>query len=642
MIIDWLAQTPVLLVALLVFFAPGLLALIGVGLRGLALLAVAPLFSVATTALIAVVFGAVGIDWSPLSWGIGSLLLVGITWVLGRVLGPRLAQPPMSGHRWLLPTALTIGILLGAWRLVAYISDPAGISQTNDAVFHMNAVRFILETADASSLHVNAVISGHSFYPSAWHGAVSLIVMMTGATISVAANISTVVIGALIWPLGIAWLTRTVTGSGTVAIYAAVLSSALQTFPLLMFQWGVLFPNALSTALVPAAVAVVVSLPSWSTGSTPWRGCVRSVLFVLVAAGALMLSQPSTLLPWAAISIAWLTFWLVGRLATFDRVRTIILIAVSWVVLACAWLYLSNGTSGSHWPPTRGKFESFRDVLFNGQVLIPSAYGVSVLMIIGVIVAFRRSTLRWFAVAWVGISGLYLLVAGIHAPFVRDGILGAWYADPYRIAALAPIVVIPLAAIGVDAIVRVLSRRMRFSAEGGTATGITLSVLTVFMVALVLLRPVAMPAFLDGSYDRESRYVAADDAFLDPDERTLLESLDELVEPDARVIGNPSTGTGFGYFLSGIDVYPRTWAPPTTEPWNVLAQNLRDAATEPAVCDALAVYGDPEYVLDFGIGENIPGRYKLPGMTDFEAQDGFELVAEEGDVSLWRITACAQ
>jgi len=29
-------------------------------------------------------------------------------------------------------------------------------------------------------------------------------------------------------------------------------------------------------------------------------------------------------------------------------------------------------------------------------------------------------------------------------------------------------------------------------------------------------------------------------------------------------------------------------------------------------------------------------------MTDFAGQDGFELVAQEGGVSLWRITACAQ
>ncbi|MES2867543.1 MAG: DUF6541 family protein, partial [Actinomycetota bacterium] len=122
----------------------------------------------------------------------------------------------------------------------------------------------------------------------------------------------------------------------------------------------------------------------------------------------------------------------------------------------------------------------------------------------------------------------------------------------------------------------------------------------------------------------------------------LLEALDELVEPGARVLGNPSTGTGFGYFLSGVDVFPRTWSPPTSQSWTVLGEYLRDAAADPEVCEALTAYGQPEYVLDFGLGEEGPGRYELPGMTDFSGQDGFELVAEDGDVSLWRITACDQ
>src|SRR5690606_15525393 len=97
----------------------------------------------------------------------------------------------------------------------------------------------------------------------------------------------------------------------------------------------------------------------------------------------------------------------------------------------------------------------------------------------------------------------------------------------------------------------------------------------------------------------------------------------------------------FGYMLSGIDVYPRTWATPRTEAWKVLSADLRDAASDPAACEALAVYGDPRYVLDFGIGDDTPGRHFAPGMTRFEGQDGFEWVAGDGEVSLWRITACA-
>src|SRR5690606_12130216 len=121
------------------------------------------------------------------------------------------------------------------------------------------------------------------------------------------------------------------------------------------------------------------------------------------------------------------------------------------------------------WPPFRGKLEVFLDVLLNGQVLIPFAFGTSVLMLVGLVVAVRTVRLRWFAVSWAGISALYVLVAAIGAPLIRVGVLGAWYADPYRIAALAPIVVIPLAAIGADVVLRAVAARLERPAESASA-----------------------------------------------------------------------------------------------------------------------------------------------------------------------------
>ncbi len=538
------------------------------------------------------------------------------------------------------------GILLGIWRLAVYITDPSGISQTNDAVFHMNAVRFILETSNASSLHVNGVISGDSFYPASWHALTSLVVLATGATIPIAANMLTLVIGALIWPLGITWLTRTVTGSDAVAGYAAILSSALHAFPLLMFQWGVLFPNALSTALIPAAAALILSQAGRHDDERAVRATVRAAVLGLVVIAALALSQPAALLPWAAILSVRASDALLRRPPRGSRAKAVASIAGVWIGLGVVWVIVSRGTSGSHWPAFRGKLEVFVDILLNGQLRLPFAFVVSVLMLIGLVVAWRDRRLRWFTIVWLGISALYALVAAIGTPMVRENLLGAWYADPYRIAALAPIAVIPLAALGFagafESIMRAVRRKRGVDISDRRAMLVSAAIITVLMILLAAVRPVAMPAFLEGTFDRESRYIAVEDSYLSPDERVLLEELADLVDEDERVLGNPSTGTGFGYMLSGIDVYPRTWSKPRAEVWSVLANHLRDAGTDPEVCEALDAYADPGYVLDFGPGEQAPGRYLMPGMTDFVGQPGFELVAEVGDASLWRITACAR
>lgn len=649
MILDWLSLIPVLLTALAVVLVPGALAMWAAGMRGLAVLAAAPLFSVATTGITALALGLLGVPWSGWTWAAGTVALVVLAFVAGRLLGGRLTSAGTTAPRWILPVSLGIGALIGIWVLASYITDPAGISQTNDAVFHMNAVQFILDTSDASSLHVNGVIGGTSFYPAAWHAIVSLIVSTTGTTIPIAANMLTLVIGGAIWPLGIAWLTRVATGSALTAALAAILSGALHTFPLLMFQWGVLFPNALSTAMLPAAVALMISLPAWRSDDGRWRVITRAVLLGLVAFSALLLAQPATTLPWLALVLVRLTAGLaVGASNRSRRGRWAIIVA-AWAGLAVFWVVLSRGTSGSHWPPFRGKLEVFLDVLFNGQLRLPFAFVVSALMLWGLVAAWRSPVLRWIVFGWVGISALYVLVAAIGAPLIRVNVLGAWYADPYRIAALAPVMAVPLAAVGLHSIIRIASAGIRRSGrtkestdEGGAFALIALAAAALVVVVVVVVRPVAMPAVIEGTFDRESRYVAVADSYLSPDERALLESLDDLVEPGERVLSNPSTGAGFGYMLSGVDVFPRTWSAPRTAAWSVIAAGLRDAATDPAVCDALHEYGDPEYVLDFGPGEDTPGRYEMPGMTDFDGEPGFVQVAGEGDVSLWRITACAR
>lgn len=638
---DWFAAAPALVAAVAIAVLPGALALRAFGLKGLALLAAAPLVSVVVIALSGIALSAAGIGWSPLSAGAVLGIAVALAWVLRIPLRPTQPAVPTPAPRWLLPVALTAGGVIGAMRLTGYIGEPAGISQTNDAVFHMNAVRYIIEVSDASALSVSGVAGGGGFYPAAWHAIVSLVVMLTGADIAVAANAVTVAIGAVIWPLGIAWLARAVSGSQVVAAFAAVLSAALQTFPLLMFQWGVLFPNALSTALIPAAVAIVISLPLWNVPDGSWRNLGRAVLFVGVAVGALLFSQPAGLLPWAAISLVWMTAWLLTEKNGRSLSVRISAIVISWLALGAVWLVFSQSTSGSHWPPFRGKFEATVDVLTNGQMRVPISIVVSALMLIGVVVALTRRGLRWFAICWAGVSGLYVVLASVGSPVVRDVIFGAWYADPNRIAALAPIVVIPLAAIGFDFVVQRVTRlRQTDRPKGMLEIALPLAILVVFMVIAGIVRPAPMLDFPNDRFFWQSRYELDQTTYLDTNERQLLESLPDHVDPDDRVLGNPGTGTGFGYMLSGLDVYPRTWSPPTSAAWDVLAQRLRDVASDPEVCNALEVHDEPEYVLDFGIGSTEPGRYLMPGMTGFENRDGFELVAQKGDASLWRITAC--
>jgi hypothetical protein len=640
----WFQTVSVALIGALIVFLPGTLPLLVVGVRGLALFALAPVVGASLLAGSAVLLGWVGLPWAPLPFGGVILVATLLAWLLRRALGPLRPGDEPPQRRWFMPTALLLGILLGAWSIIAYIGDPEGISQTNDAVFHFNALRFILDTGSASSLHVSAFTGASGFYPAAWHGLVSMLIVVTGADLAVAVNAITLVIGAVIWPLGIAWLARVATGSATVAAYAAVLSGSLQAFPLLMFQWGVLYPNALSISLLPAAIAFVLQVPTWRARARPVRSLVLVGVLTALVFAALLLSQPSSALAWGLVCSVWLTFGFLRRHKTGSVALRVGLAASAWLALGVLWWFFAQSTSGSHWPSFRGRLAALLDVIVNSQMAISAAVGVSVLMLVGLVTAFRRRDLWWIGIAWLAVSALYVASAALDSPLVRTWLLGPWYADPHRLASLAPLLVIPLAAMGTDALVtlgeRAFTRTRRSSWTKGDVVG--LAGVVVFTLIVLIVRPTGVPAFAGERAHPESRYLTTDDSYLSTDERELLESLPLHVGEGERIIANPSTGAGFGYALSGVDVYPRSWAPPTSEAWGTVANRLRDAATDPAVCAALEELGSPAYVLDFGPGEATPGRYLFPAMTDFAGQAGFELVASEQDSSLWRITACEE
>ncbi|MGX1701260.1 DUF6541 family protein [Microbacterium sp. NPDC055357] len=644
MIADWAVQTPAVLLAIAVLFVPGLALVAALRLRGLALFALAPAASTVLLSVLAILFGFAGIAWTPATIALGVLVTLVVVWAAAILLGPR-RRVARSGSRTLLWAGLAAGIVFGAVRIGLYIQDPVAISQSNDAVFHLSAIRWILETGTASSFDLTGVVGARGFYPGAWHAVTSTVALLSGATIPIAVNVVTLITATLVWPLGITWLVRQATGSQSTAAVAAVLSPALLTFPMLMTQWGVLYPNLLSVALLPAAVAVVVAAPGWIAGRGPvaagGRGAALTIAALLGTLGAVAISQPATLLAWIILALAFATAWgMAHALRARGRQRVLFWTALAgiWVLAAFVWFMLTRSTTGSHWPPFRGKLAAVVDVVFNGQVMLPFAFAVSLFAIAGLVVAVRRPRLRWLAASWLVFAGLYIVVASIGQPWLRQWLLGAWYADPYRIASLAPVVVIPLAAIGIVSVVTwILDRLRRPQIAGGVSAGIAA---VIVLVGLVTAPVVLMPKVIENEWDDESRYEIGSDTWLSSDERALLERLPEHVPAGSRVIGNPSTGTGFGYVMSGVDVYPRTWSHPRNTTWTTIQNELRDAGTDPAVCDALEVLGDPEFVLDFGVGEATPGRFILPGMTDFAGQPGFELVDQQGDASLWRLTAC--
>ncbi|MFD5225002.1 DUF6541 family protein [Microbacterium sp. NPDC058342] len=629
----WLSLLPV--VACLIVLLPGAAVGAALRLRGVLLWGFAPAAGVAAVALSATVLGLAGIEWAWWSALGGVLVLAAIAYALGRLLGPTQweRRPSRPWRNWTFVGAIALGALLGPARMASLIGDPRNLSQTNDATFHLNALRFVAESGSASSLDLLGTIDASGFYPAAWHSVASLVMGLTGTDAVLAANATSLAIAGPLWTLSITSLVWSVTrGSLPAAVSAAVMSPALFAFPFDMLDFGVLYPYALALAVLPGVLSLLVLALSPSQAETPSRS--RHVWLVITASGvgivALGLAQPSAVLVWLIGAVcAGL-----GRLAqgwrTADRpgrIRRMLGAAALLIVASALWLVVTRFSSSALWGPRKPIGAATVDIVLNAGAGPVPIILMSLLSVVGFVISVRVPRLRWLALLAVAITLLTLVALSVQNVTVR-GLLAAWYADPHRFVAMMPLIVIPLAAIAVDAIFATVRRARPRGA---------VVVAGLLLVAVVAEAAIGVAIAVERHW---GSYRSTPTSYLSSDEETLLEDLNTYVDRGDRVLGNPSAGAAFGYALSGIDVVPRTWSMPGDEDFQELRWNLTDISRDPAVCSAVRRM-DVDYVLDFGQSSNGAGKWEMPGLTGFEDHPGFQFVAERGEASLWRIEPCA-
>lgn len=640
--IGWFEVIPIVMIAMLVVFVPGIAVGFALRLRGLLLWGFAPAAGVAALAVSAVVVGLTPMHWSVWTAGAAVVALVAIAALLGLLVRPAVlpgsearegGQHPQRPTAAVIAAAIAAGALLGALRMASVIGSPSNVSQTNDATFHLSALRFIAESGSASSLDILGTVGASGFYPAAWHAVGSLVAQLTGVDVVVAANTVALVIAGPIWTVSITSFVRYAVGPRrSTTIAAALLSPMLYAFPFYMLDFGVLYPYALSLAVLPGVLALLPALlptgdPSMVLPADARRGWIAG-LATLVGLAGIVLAQPAVLLSWLIGAVLFILVALTrgGRaIPPQARRRRATLGFALLAASALVWIAITRVSSSALWPPRKPAALAALDLMFNNSTGQGPAIVISLFAAVGAIHCLRTPELRWLSVH-AGVLGLLTLVAvSVQNEWIR-GLLAAWYADPHRFVAMMPLVVIPLGAIG-------LARLSTWARSQGRS-------LSRVVFAVGILAAVAETASWAGAGGAaEKRFYGSVASYLSSDEQRLLELLPRYVGADERVLGNPAAGAAFGYALSGVDVVPRTWSMPEGAEYRLLSGELVDLADEPLVCDAVDQVG-ADYVLDFGMSEKGAGREAMPGMTGFDDAEGFRKVAEVGDASLWRIVGC--
>ncbi len=641
---DWIDVAPVVLVTVAWLWGPGLPVTYLLGLRGIAAFALAPVVSIAVVASTAVVAQMAGIDWSVPVALVAAPAVVAVLGLGVFLLRRKDFLTPEPDPRRLTAIAaagLLPALALAGLAVVRAVGAPDSLSQVFDTPFHYNALAYIRDSHQASSLTLSSLGNTEvpaAFYPGAWHDFGSLAMMSTGASIPVAANVLCAVVTVLVWPLSCLLLVRQLFGRNTAALaIAGVVSIAFPAFPWDLFGWGVLWPNLFGMAIAPAAFALVLTVTGWVRDDAVGKG--RAWLLLAVAVVAAGFAHPNVLFSLVALSVfpaGAALFLRARRLREEGRGRRGIVEGVVFaVVLVGGWLYTATSPALANarnwdWKAVETPANAFGEVLLNATNHREALWLLSAVVVVGMCTVRRFPAMRWVLAAHAVTAFLYLLAAAINRPDTRM-LTGYWYNDSHRLAAMLPITGVPLAIAGLLFLATALRTKVRHEKA-------TLPVVAVALTALLaVLTGGLYPA------DREGRVTVTyprveEQKLVTDDMREFYDRVADRVPEDSVVIGNPFDGSVMLWALADREVLFPHFLVANSPDQAYLGRHLEDAADDPRVCRALERY-DVEYVL---IGKDeantVKGRYG--GIEGVRYREGFELVDRSGETRLYRVTAC--
>ena len=654
----WISLVPLIVTVCGLLILPGLLT---TAASGLPLRTAAPLAPAASVAIIAgagVVAPLVRVPWGvPLVAALTAILTLAAALarlIVSRVRARRAGSADGAATR--APTSrpsradvLTGLVLLGfsalimTWLVARELNTPDAISQTFDAVFHLNAVEWILRTGNASSIKCHLESPEGGVYPMGWHTLVALTMKVAHSTsIPLATNATTIAVSALVWPGGcLALASRLFNGRRLAMIATALLCTATASFPLLVISFGVLYPNFLALALLPGMIASLLDLfPAHDEPSAP----PLLIPALVLAVAGLGLAQPNAIVTFLIALIILMGAWIMRAVNGAKRggparqIRTrIIVCAITTLATVGVWIGVRPPQRSATWGPNNVMSAVIGEILTSTPQGLPIAWVVAVPAIVGAVAAGGRRRRGWGVIFPAGGGRRYRAAKTMPRGDLRYYVVGTWYSDTNRLAALIPLGAIPLAALGTCVIADRAAQRLTTLRlhEPGARRRIAYAVL---VANLVLLGP-ASTATSQALHKLEAPYTMnAGSELLTPDELGLIRMLPGLVGEDDTVAVDPSTGAALAYSLAGTSTTIKHIFYHDTPDLEVVDKKLRLAGKDPQVCEAVNNLGI-RYVLYFP-GRTLHNRRPFSGFVNLPTAGGFELVAQYGRAALYRVTAC--
>lgn len=658
---SWIPVLPVLLVTAGLVVLPGFVVALALRFRGFSAVALAPAFSSGVIGVFGIIGGIIGLGWSVWVYLGGTALTSLAAWAVTAAWRKDVNQQLLADVQ---PTnawrtigaplcAVAVAAAMVSRRLMQLIGQPEHFAQNFDNVFHLNAIRHVLETNSASSLTLGELQGegAAGLYPAVWHSFAALTVQLTDASVPLAENAINIAAASIVWTLSCVFFARSVFGNNQlITLAAGVLSASQIAFPFLLLVWGPLFPNTLATSMLPLLLGIVVRLfrgIDLDEDQRLQRSWWIALLIALAGASTAHMSVINALLVFALplILTAWWQHLRLRLSRPVNKSRVAIFSTLTVVSAASGmliWFYLRPARHDG-WGPHDTTGGAIGEALTNSPMGTAVNWLVTTLVVAGIIYLFRIRKHRWLIASYALAVTFYVVDASQDKGFLRNFLTGNWYQDTNRLAAFLPVFATVLGAVGVWAITEwvrgmlPVTAARRIENHLHTKTSLRVATLTAIVAFLALT----------GYFSPVQQYIQSkmslysfdeSSPLLTPTELELVEDIDQYVPEDAVIANNPWNGSSMAYAFRGSEVLtPHLFA--SQDPDRILiSADLPEFG--PDVCAALEADA-VEYVLDFGSRALADTGPEYAGVTNLHGKPGFELVKSTGpDANLYKITGC--
>ena len=545
---------------------------------------------------------------------------------------------------------------------------------------HLNLARAYMDSGKWSSLHSSTFLASpepsrsfaslNVFYPGAWTCLVVLTSLVAQADLMVSINAVVALTAAVVFPLGMYAFIRTLLPRRRRAVVLGAFAiTGFAHWPWLYILTGPLYPNQLGIALQFGALAVLLAAFK-SQAMQNHRTCV--IVFCLVAFFALALTHPSTIFS-LYVFMAFFGIHVLRRSPLIRSMqpprRLFVYFIYAGAVIAFWAICLELPMLQSTVRYTEVIRDDLRKALFELATMrfsfLSVQIGMAIASAVGCIVTIRKNSLRWllgpimyFAIGYIATRTDWWIA--------KHWLTSLWYSDWRRMCANMTLYLMPLAALGLDAI---LPRHLpRINAANHKPKPLyadfarrALPILRVLCFATILftaylphLELSAAHVSLKGSLAHMSEDIRNRHAeqIYSSEEVAFSRKALTTISSDALVINSPADGSMWAYGVCGLNTYYRSiLLPGLTEDANLIRENLVDFARDPKVRDAVRRTG-ARYVLQLDKNVSYADGHWIWQFSEEMVQDwrgidaidegtpGFSLVLAEGsDMRLYRIDA---